>query len=725
MNENEIVNSVENTQSENRTNSGKATETTGEKQQKQKAKNPNRMNPKPSNKATEDKSPNQNQGKQSQPKQNKGEKAQKSNQPKQNNAKQNDAKKNDVKQNDAKQTTGEKPQKQNQPKRNNAKQTTGEKNQNQNRVKQTPAKKNPEAPERRMSEYELRNLPVSKAQNVSSLKELPGGTPVKVIPLGGLDKIGMNITAIEYNNTIVVIDCGISFPDEDMLGIDKVIPDVSYLIENQEKVKGFVITHGHEDHIGALPYILPQLNVPVYAGKLTMGLIEHKLTEAGLMKKTKRKVIKQGNCVNLGEIRVEFIKTNHSIADASALAIYTPAGVILHTGDFKIDYSPLFGDPIDLQRLGILGKKGVLAVMCDSTNAMRQGFTPSEVKVAKTFDTLFMENDKKRIIVATFASNVDRVQQLMNTAHKYGRKVILQGRSMENVMEIAQKLEYVTIPENTLIQVDEMKNYPPHKLVFITTGSQGEAMAALSRMSDGSHRKVQIMPDDVIVFSSSPIPGNEKAVSKVINALEHKGAKVIFQDAHVSGHACEEEIKLIYSLLRPKYAIPVHGEFRHLQAGARIAADICVKKENTFVLESGDILELTEEAARVNGKVTAREIFVDGLGVGDVGNIVIRDRQNLAENGIIMIAMSLEKGSNRLLAGPDIVSRGFVYIRESGELMADMEKVVMTTLEKCENKQYRDWSKIKNEVRDSLEDYLWKKMKRRPLILPIIMEVGW
>lgn len=546
---------------------------------------------------------------------------------------------------------------------------------------------------------------------------------VKIIPLGGLDKIGMNITAIEYGDTIIVVDCGISFPEEDMLGIDKVIPDISYLVQNRDRVKGFVITHGHEDHIGALPYILPQLNVPVYGTRLTMGLIEHKLEEAGILRKVKRRVVKQGGYVNLGEIRVEFIKTNHSIAGASALAIYTPAGVILHTGDFKVDYTPLFGDPIDLQRMAVLGKKGVLAVMNDSTNAMRAGFTPSETKVAKTFDLLFAENTKSRIIVATFASNVDRVQQIINTAHKYDRKVILQGRSMENVIEIAQKLGYVTVPEGTMIDVGEMNRYPDEKLVFITTGSQGEAMAALSRMADGTHKKVHIKPNDAIVFSSTPIPGNEKAVSKIMNELAMRGARTIIQDTHVSGHACQEEIKLIYSLLKPKYAIPVHGEYRHLMASASLAMDLGIPKDHIFVLEAGDVLELSEQAGRVTEKVSAKGIFVDGLGVGDVGNIVIRDRQNLSENGIIIVTMTIERGSDKLASGPDIITRGFVYVRESGELLNEMRSVAYEAFRRCEKQKVRDWGKIKNAVRDQLNDYLWKKIKRKPVIIPIITEV--
>ena len=562
------------------------------------------------------------------------------------------------------------------------------------------------------------------ARQPEKLPEKPSpAEKVRIIPLGGLEKIGMNITAIEYNDTIVVVDCGLSFPDEDMLGIDKVIPDITYLLENQEKVKGFVITHGHEDHIGALPYILPQLNVPVYATKLTMGLIEHKLKESGFLKQSKRKVVKQGSTVSLGEIRVEFIKTNHSIAGASSLAIYTPAGILFHTGDFKVDYTPLFGDSIDLQRMAILGKKGVLAVMSDSTNALRPGFTPSERKVAQTFDTLFAENTKSRILVATFASNIDRVQQIINTAEKFGRKVILQGRSMINAIDIASELGCVKIPEGTMISVDEMNRYPDEKLVFITTGSQGEAMAALSRMADDTHKKVTIKPGDAIIFSSTPIPGNEKAVSRIINELAMKGAKVIYQDTHVSGHACQQEIQLIYSLLKPKYAIPVHGEYRHRLAAAGLVRELGIPKENTLLIQSGDVLELSEESAKVVGKVPARCIYVDGLGVGDVGNIVIRDRQNLAENGIIMVALTLEHGTNRLLAGPEIITRGFVYIRESGELIDELQNIALRAVEKCERQHIREWSKIKAEIKDSMDSYLWKNIQRSPVILPVIMEV--
>ncbi|MBO5483941.1 MAG: ribonuclease J [Lachnospiraceae bacterium] len=549
------------------------------------------------------------------------------------------------------------------------------------------------------------------------------GSGLKIIPLGGLEQIGMNITAFEYDDSIVVVDCGLSFPEDDMLGIDLVIPDVTYLKENIDKVKGFVITHGHEDHIGALPYVLKEINAPVYATKLTMGLIENKLKEHTLPKPVKRKVVKYGQSINLGCFRIEFIRTNHSISDAAALAIFSPAGIVVHTGDFKVDYTPVFGEPIDLQRFGELGKKGVLALMADSTNVMKPGYTMSEKTVGKSFDNIFAENTKHRIIVATFASNVDRVQQIVDSAVKYDRKVVVEGRSMVNVITTATELGYLNIPDNTLIDMEQMKNYAPEKLVLITTGSQGEAMAALSRMAANIHRKVSIEPGDTVIFSSRPIPGNEKSVAKVINELSEKGARVIVQDTHVSGHASQEEIKLIYALTKPQYAIPVHGEYRHLTAHAELAQTMGVAKENTIILSSGDVLEIDEHHASKVGKVQAQGIMVDGLGVGDVGNIVLRDRQHLSENGLIIIVLTLEKYTNQLLAGPDIVSRGFVYVRESEYLMDEAKNIVYAALERCLDNQVSDWSKIKTEIKDSLSDYLWKKMKRNPMILPVIMEV--
>ena len=546
---------------------------------------------------------------------------------------------------------------------------------------------------------------------------------LRIIPLGGLEQICMNITAFEFEDSIVVVDCGLSFPEDDMLGIDLVIPDITYLKNNAHKVKGFVITHGHEDHIGALPYVLKELNVPVYATRLTIALIEHKLKEHNLLKSVKRKVVKHGQSINLGKFRIEFIKTNHSIADASALAIYSPAGIVVHTGDFKVDYTPVFGDAIDLQRFGEIGKKGVLALMCDSTNAERKGFTMSERTVGKTFDNIFAEHKNTRIIIATFASNVDRVQQIINSAYKYGRKCVVEGRSMVNVISTAAELGYLNVPENTLIELDQMKNYPDEQMVLITTGSQGESMAALSRMASNMHRKVQIKPGDTVIFSSNPIPGNEKAVSRVINELSMKGADVIFQDAHVSGHACQEEIKLIYSLVHPKYAIPVHGEYRHLKAQAQVAESLGIPKDNIFLLSSGDVLELDEEKAQVVDRVQTGAILVDGLGVGDVGNIVLRDRQHLAEDGILIVVLTLEKYSNQVLAGPDIVSRGFVYVRESEGLMDEAKHVVEEAIEDCMDRRVTDWGRLKTAIRDSLSEFLWKRTKRSPMILPIIMEV--
>ncbi len=549
------------------------------------------------------------------------------------------------------------------------------------------------------------------------------GSKLKIIPLGGLEQIGLNITAFEYEDSIVVVDCGLSFPDDDMLGIDLVIPDVTYLKDNIDKVKGFMITHGHEDHIGALPYVLREINVPIYATKLTMGLIENKLKEHNLTNTTKRKVVKFGQSINLGQFRIEFIRTNHSIVDAAALAIYSPAGIVVHTGDFKVDYTPVFGDPIDLQRFAEIGKKGVLAMMCDSTNAERPGFTPSERTLTKTFDTIFAEHKDTRLIIATFASNVDRVQQIINAAHRFDRKVVVEGRSMVNIIETATNLGRLNVPENTLIDIEQLKNYPDEKTVIITTGSQGENMAALSRMASNIHKKISIGPRDTVIFSSHPIPGNEKAVTNVINELFKKGADVIFQDVHVSGHACQEEIKLLYTLVQPKYSIPVHGEFKHLKAQARLVTDLGIPKENVFIMTSGDVLELSDESAKVTGKVPTGAILVDGLGVGDVGNIVLRDRQHLAEDGILIVVLALDGGSGELVSGPDIVSRGFVYVRESDALMDEARMLLQDTMEKLQDKGISDWGKIKSSIKDNLSDFVWKKTKRRPMILPIIMEV--
>ncbi|MCI8565386.1 MAG: ribonuclease J [Lachnospiraceae bacterium] len=544
-----------------------------------------------------------------------------------------------------------------------------------------------------------------------------------IIPLGGLEKIGMNMTAFEYGDSIIVVDCGLAFPTEDMPGIDLVIPDTTYLKDNISKVKGFFITHGHEDHIGAIPYVMQDFDVPVYATRLTQAIIEHKLKERGMTRSVKRKQVKYGQTINAGCFRVEFIRTNHSIADAAALAIFTPVGTIVHSGDFKVDYTPVFGDPIDLQRFAELGKKGVLALMADSTNAIRDGFTMSERSVGRTFETIFSEHKKNRILVATFASNVDRVQQVINTAYQYNRKVVVEGRSMVTIIGLAQELGCISIPKGTLIDIEELKNYPENKTVIITTGSQGESMAALSRMASDMHKKVSIHKGDVVVLSSTPIPGNEKAVSRVINELSEKGAEVIFQDTHVSGHACREDLKLLYSLLKPHFAIPVHGEYRHLQAQQKIALEMGIPEKNTVLMRSGDVLEVTENALKITGRVQAGSVLVDGLGIGDVGNIVLRDRQNLSQHGIMIVVLTLDRARGQVVAGPNIVSRGFVYVRESENLMDEAQKVVEEAVEKCLRRRVTDWGKLKSVIRDSLGDYLWKKMKRDPVILPIIMEI--
>ncbi|MBR4724665.1 MAG: ribonuclease J [Lachnospiraceae bacterium] len=546
---------------------------------------------------------------------------------------------------------------------------------------------------------------------------------VKVIPLGGLEQIGMNMTAFEYGETIIVVDCGIAFPEDDMLGIDLVIPDITYLKENAQKVRGYVITHGHEDHIGALPYILNDIPANVYATKLTIALIENKIKEHPVPRKAKLKEISCGQSVNLGDFRVEFIRTNHSIADSAALAINSPAGTIIHTGDFKVDYTPVYGETIDLCRFAEYGKKGVLALLCDSTNVMRPGFTMSERTVGKTFDTIFAENTMSRIIVATFSSNVDRIQQVINSAEKFGRKVAVEGRSMINVITAAKELGYIKAAENTLIPIENMKNYPEEQIVLITTGSQGEAMAALSRIAANIHKKVSISPNDVVIFSSSTIPGNEKNISRVINELTMKGARVIYQDTHVSGHACAEEIKLIYTLTKPKYAIPVHGEYRHLAAHRDLAITMGVPKENTFILSAGDVLSLSSERAAITDKVTTGGILVDGLGVGDVGNVVLHDRQLLSENGLIIVAIAFDQASGEIISGPDIISRGFVYMKEAEELINELTDVVNETIDDCFYRNITDRVKLKNRIRDSLSDHLWKKMKRNPVILPIVMEV--
>ena len=555
----------------------------------------------------------------------------------------------------------------------------------------------------------------------SNKEQKPSG--LKIIPLGGLEQIGMNITAFEYEDSIIVVDCGLAFPEDDMLGIDLVIPDTTYLENNIDKVKGFVITHGHEDHIGALPYVLQKINVPVFATRLTMGIIENKLKERGMMETTQRKVVSFGSSVTLGCFRVEFIKTNHSIVDAAALAIYTPVGIVVHTGDFKVDYTPVFGDAIDLQRFAELGRKGVIALLCDSTNAERPGFTASEKTVGKTIDQLFQEHSDTRIIIATFASNVDRVQQIINSAYKYNRKVVVEGRSMVNIIATASELGCLDVPENTLISVDQLRNYPAEQTVIITTGSQGESMAALSRMADSSHRKISIGQGDTVIFSSSPIPGNEKAVTNVINKLLVKGADVIFQDVHVSGHPCQEDIKLIYTLVQPKYSVPVHGEYRHLKAQAKIARELGMAKENIFILQSGKVLEIQPDEAKIVGQVPVGNILVDGLGVGDVGNIVLRDRQHLAESGIVVVTFAMESGTEHVVSAPEITSRGFVYTKESDVLLNGANLVAQGVLFTCQERGTVDRNRIKAVVRDNLSDYFWKKTQKRPMILPVIIDI--
>jgi len=546
---------------------------------------------------------------------------------------------------------------------------------------------------------------------------------VRVIPLGGLEQIGMNITAFETADSIFILDCGLGFPEDDMFGIDLVIPDTTYLQDNISKIKGFVITHAHEDHIGALPYVLKNINVPIYCTKLTMGIIEHKLEEHGLNDIVTKKVINFGQTITLGDFHVEFIKTNHSIVDAAALAIYTPQGIIIHTGDFKVDYTPIYGDSIDLQRFAELGKKGVLALMCDSTNAERPGFTPSERTVGQTLKSIFDEHKNNRIIVATFASNVDRVQQIINTAYEFGRKVAIEGRSMVNIIETATRLEYLKIPENTLMDVSQLRDYPDEKTVIITTGSQGERLAALSRMANGTHKKVSIGPKDTIIFSSHPIPGNEKAVTKIINELFLKGADVIFQDTHVSGHACREEIKLIYSLTQPKFAVPVHGEYKHLMAQAKIAEEMGVSKENVFILHSGSVLEFANTEADIVGEVEAGAVLVDGLGVGDVGNVVLRDRQKLADEGIVVVVIAMDNYSGQIVAGPEISTRGFVYVKEADDLLEEAHGIVEQSICYVQDNSVTDWGKIKNIIKDNLGEFIWKKTKRRPMIMPVIIEV--
>ena len=559
-------------------------------------------------------------------------------------------------------------------------------------------------------------------QNQSIFKK----ASIKIIPLGGLYEIGKNITVFEYENEIIVVDCGISFPEDDMLGVDLVIPDVTYLIENQEKIKGMLITHGHEDHIGGIPYFLKQLNVPIYATRLVSGLIRNKLEEHKLLKSTEMHIVNQGETIKLGNnFEIEFIRSSHSIPDSVMLAITTPAGTILHTGDFKVDYTPIDGQIMDLGRIAELGQKGILALMSDSTNADRPGFTMSESTVGEVLDKLFL-NCSKRIVVATFASNVHRIQQIVNAAIKYGRKIAVCGRSMIKIVTTAIELGYIKCPDNLFIDIDMIGSYSDDQIVILSTGSQGEPMSSLTRMAAGDHRKVKITPNDLIIISADPILGNEKYISKVIDDLMQLGAEVVYSalaDIHVSGHACQEEQKLIIALAKPKYFIPVHGEYKHLRIHSEMAISMGVDKDNTFILTNGKVLEMNEYEAKFTGTVPSGRVLIDGLGIGDVGNIVLRDRQHLAQDGLIIIVLTMDSSTGEVVAGPDVISRGFVYVRESENLMDDVKSVVRHEISKCEERGIRDWSTIKSTVKENLRDYIFIKTKRNPMIIPIIMEV--
>ena len=568
--------------------------------------------------------------------------------------------------------------------------------------------------------YRKRKKPISKRSEETIFKK----ENLKIIPLGGILEVGKNLTVFEYKDDIILVDCGLGFPEDDMLGIDLVIPDMTYLEKNKEKIKGLVITHGHEDHIGAIPYLLKQINVPIYATKLTVGLIEHKLEEHKLLRSTKMKVVNPGQTITLGSMKVEFIRITHSIPDACALAIHTPVGTVVHTGDFKIDYTPIDGEIVDFGRLAALGNKGVLALLSDSTNAERKGYTMSESTVGEIFDKLFL-NCTKRIVVATFSSNVHRIQQIVNSAVANKRKIAVCGRSMVNTIETARKFGYIKVPDNVFIDIDEIKSYPDDRLVIITTGSQGETMSALTRMANGDHKKVEITPNDLIIISANPIPGNEKYVSKVVDDLMSIGAEVVYsalQDVHVSGHACQEEQKLMLSLIRPKFFMPVHGEYRQLIAHAETAKELGINPENIFITANGKILELNEYEAKFTGSVTSGKVLVDGLGVGDVGNIVLKDRQKLSQDGLIIVVLTMDT-QGFVVSGPDVITRGFVYVRESENLIEDIKKLLRKELDKCEEKGITEWAVIKAILKDKLHDYIYKKTKREPMILPIIMEV--
>ena len=571
------------------------------------------------------------------------------------------------------------------------------------------------------------NKVVKTRKGNGSILDLPTfkKSNLKIIALGGLDEIGKNITIFEYEDEIVLVDCGLEFPDDDMLGVDIVIPDVTYLVRNKNKIKGLFITHGHEDHIGAIPYVLKQVNMPIYATRLTAKLIEHKLEEHRLLRTTKLSIVEQGQIINAGKMSVEFIRSSHSIPDACMLAIHTPAGVVVHTGDFKVDYTPIDGQIIDFARLAELGSKGVLALLADSTNSERKGFTLSEKSIGPVFDSLF-EGCKKRIVVATFASNVHRVQQIVNSAVKFGRKIAVSGRSMINMINSARELNYIDAPDNLFIDIDNIKNYTDEQLVIMTTGSQGETMSALTRMANGEHRKVNLTGNDLVIISATPIPGNEKSVSKVINQLMKIGCEVVYSslaDVHVSGHACQEEQKLILSLVKPKYFLPVHGEFRQLMAHRDTAIEMGIDKNNIFITSNGRVLEVNENEAKFTTSVPSGKVMVDGLGVGDVGSVVLRDRQHLSQDGLIVIVMSMDGQTGEIVSGPDVISRGFVYVRESENLMDDVKSFIKEEIDSMVEKHIRDWSTIKSTLKDDVRDFIFNMTKRNPMILPIIMEV--
>ena len=609
-------------------------------------------------------------------------------------------------------------------KRNNEKRRNYKRTYNRVEKKETKYNETEERKKRESSDTRITKRNYSRRSSKSKLDFSFKKSNLKIIALGGLDEIGKNITVFEYEDEIVLVDCGLEFPEDDMLGVDLVIPDVTYLIKNKDKIKGLVITHGHEDHIGAIPYVLKQVNMPIYATRLTVKLIEHKLEEHHIRNQVKVNVVNQGETVNFGKMQVEFIRSSHSIPDAVMLAIHTPVGTVIHTGDFKVDYTPIDGQEMDLGRIAEIGNRGVLALLSDSTNSERKGFTMSEKSIGPVFDNLF-EGCKKRIVVATFASNVHRVQQIVNSAVKFGRKIAVSGRSMINMIEAARELNYIDAPDDLFIDIDMIKNYTDEQLVIITTGSQGETMSALTRMANGEHKKVTITGNDLVIISANPIPGNEKSVSKVIDQLMKIGAEVVYStlaDVHVSGHACQEEQKLIMALVRPKYFLPVHGEYRQLMAHRDTAIEMGIPKDNIFITGNGRVLELNENEAKFNGTVPSGRVMVDGLGVGDVGNIVLRDRQHLSQDGLIVIVMAMNNQTGEIVSGPDVISRGFVYVRESENLMEDVKSFIREEIHELENNHIRDWSTIKSTLKDDVRDFVFDRTKRNPMILPIIME---